>query len=565
MNLLTHLRIGRRLGLAFAACIALTVLLAVYARSTLGSINSELELMVSDRMVKVEHLGQFKDNINAIAISARNIVLVTDAAAVQREVDKIGEARRVNLVLIKELDESIKAEKARALLQQITEARTAYAASVDRVIEARRADDGEKARGLLLGEAHDARDRLANALNALIQFQKDLMQEAGKATDDLVAFASRAVIVMAAVAAVLGAALALAITRSVVTPIRQALHAAETVASGDLRLHLDVSRKDEAGQLLAALQRMNDALVGIVGTVRGNAESVATASGQIAQGNADLSQRTEEQASNLQQTAASMEQLSATVNHNNDTARQAAQLAGSAAVVAENGGQVMGQVVQTMEEITTSSKRIGDIIGTIDGIAFQTNILALNAAVEAARAGEQGRGFAVVAGEVRSLAQRSAEAAREIKSLIGASVERVETGNALVGEAGRTMQDVVQQVRRVSDLISEISAASGEQSKGIGQIGDAVSQLDQVTQQNAALVEESAAAAESLRVQAHHLAETVAAFKLDQAAPAARPAAAPKPARVSAPVARTPAVRTAPAPVAAQPAAATAEGDWTSF
>ena len=392
MNLLTHLRIGRRLGLAFAACIALTLLLAFYTRGTLGRINSELELMVSDRMVKVEHLGQFKDNVNAIALAARNLVLVADDGAIQRKVDKIAEGRRLNMEIIKELDESINAPKARELLQQITDARTAYAASVDRVIEARRADDGEKARDLLLGEAREARDRMVKALNSLIDFQKALMQDAGKTTDDTVEFASVAVIVVAGVAAALGTVLALAITRSVVTPIRQAVEAAETVANGDLRLRLDVDRRDEAGQLLAALQRMNDALVGIVGSVRGNAESVATASGQIAQGNADLSQRTEEQASNLQQTAASMEQLSATVNHNNDTARQAAQLAGSAASVAENGGQVMGQVVQTMEEITTSSKRIGDIIGTIDGIAFQTNILALNAAVEAARAGEQGRG-----------------------------------------------------------------------------------------------------------------------------------------------------------------------------
>jgi methyl-accepting chemotaxis protein len=320
--------------------------------------------------------------------------------------------------------------------------------------------------------------------------------------------------VLAAAAAALGALLAWGVTRSITAPIAQALTLAETVAAGDLRSQVTPRGQDEVAQLLRSLQRMNDHLAGIVGGVRGNAESVATASGQIAQGNADLSQRTEEQASNLQQTAAAMEQLAATVRQNAETAQAASQLAASASDVAARGGQVVGQVVTTMQAITDSSRRIADIIGTIDGIAFQTNILALNAAVEAARAGEQGRGFAVVAGEVRSLAQRSAEAAREIKTLIGSSVEKVNQGGALVDEAGRTMEDIVSQVRRVTDLISEISAASQEQTQGIGQVGDAVSQLDQVTQQNAALVEESAAAAESLKHQAAQLSQAVSVFTL---------------------------------------------------
>jgi methyl-accepting chemotaxis protein len=264
-----------------------------------------------------------------------------------------------------------------------------------------------------------------------------------------------------------------------------------------------------------------------------------------------------------------MEELGATVRHNNDTARQAAQLADSASRAAADGGAVMGRVVDTMAEITTSSQKIADIIGTIDGIAFQTNILALNAAVEAARAGEQGRGFAVVAAEVRTLATRSAEAAREIKTLIGASVERIEAGNTLVGEAGSTVNGVVGQVQRVADLLSEISAASSEQSKGLGQIGEAVNQLDQVTQQNAALVEESAAAAESLQHQAQALAETVAVFKLEntrqpQAAAPAKPAKAAKPARPS-PPARKAAPAIAPARNTATAKAATADEDWASF
>ncbi len=321
--------------------------------------------------------------------------------------------------------------------------------------------------------------------------------------------------IVVSIAVVAAAWFAWVLVRSVTRAINEAVKVAETVADGDLRSHIVVRRRDETGRLLAALQRMNANLVGIVGDVRGVSESIATGSSQIANGNADLSQRTEEQASNLQQTAASMEQLTATVKHNADTAQVATQLASTASESAERGGAVMGQVVTTMDEITASSKRVVDIIGVIDGIAFQTNILALNAAVEAARAGEQGRGFAVVASEVRSLAQRSGAAAREIKALIGDSVAKVENGTRLVADAGQTMEDIVDQVKRVNDMIGEISSASREQSTGIGQIGDAVTQLDQVTQQNAALVEESAAAAESLNQQAAQLSRVVATFKLN--------------------------------------------------
>jgi len=289
---------------------------------------------------------------------------------------------------------------------------------------------------------------------------------------------------------------------------------AEKVASGDLTTQFKVDRTDETGQLQAALKRMNDNLDGIVRQVRDASESIATGSSQIATGNVDLSQRTEEQASNLQQTAASMEQLTATVKKNSDTAQQATQLAASASAVAAQGGEVVGQVIATMEGIASSSRRIGDIIGVIDGIAFQTNILALNAAVESARAGEHGRGFAVVAGEVRALAQRSAQAAREIKVLVGENVDRTEAGTSQVAMASHTMAEIVAQVHRVGALIGEIGHASQEQSSGIGQIGDAMNQLDQVTQRNAALVEESAAAAESLKHQAASLAETVAVFKV---------------------------------------------------
>ncbi|MCA6215540.1 MCP four helix bundle domain-containing protein [Ideonella sp. B7] len=328
----------------------------------------------------------------------------------------------------------------------------------------------------------------------------------------------------------LGVAAAWVITRSITRPIQRAVELADTVAHGDLSTTIRAEGRDEMAQLLQALARMQAELAQVVSTVRQNAESIATASTQIAQGNLDLSSRTEEQASALEETAATMEQLGSTVRHNADNARQANQLAQGASTVAAQGGEVVNQVVATMQGISDSSRKIGDIIGVIDGIAFQTNILALNAAVEAARAGEQGRGFAVVAGEVRSLAQRSAEAAREIKTLITRNVEQVEQGSSLVGQAGQTMDEIVGSIRRVSDIVGEISSATTEQSSGIQQVGDAVSQMDQVTQQNAALVEESAAAADSLKNQARDLVEAVAVFRLapgmGQAAAAASAATA---------------------------------------
>jgi methyl-accepting chemotaxis protein len=318
----------------------------------------------------------------------------------------------------------------------------------------------------------------------------------------------------------MGVAIGVWLTRSLTRQLggepAEAAQLAHSVAKGDLCTEVKL-RAGDTDSVMAALKSMQANLVQVVSKVRSNSESVATASSQIAQGNQDLSQRTEEQASALQETAASMEQLSATVKHNAANAVQGNQLALAASAVAVRGGEVVGQVVGTMKAINESSKRIADIISVIDGIAFQTNILALNAAVEAARAGEQGRGFAVVATEVRNLAGRSADAAKEIKSLISSSVERVEQGTALVDQAGETMTEVVGSIRRVTDIMGEISAASAEQSSGVTQVGTAVSQMDQVTQQNAALVEESAAAAESLKSQAQQLVQAVAVFKLSQA------------------------------------------------
>ena len=316
------------------------------------------------------------------------------------------------------------------------------------------------------------------------------------------------------------------VTRSITRPVAQAVAVAKAVAAGDLTTRIDVQSRDEVGVLLDSLRTMNASLTQVVSRVRQGSESVASASTQIAQGNSDLSGRTEAQASALEETAASMEELGSTVTQNADNARQANQLAQAASSVAQQGGVVVSQVVDTMKGISESSRRIADIINVIDGIAFQTNILALNAAVEAARAGEQGRGFAVVAGEVRSLAGRSAEAAKEIKQLITDSVSRVEAGTVLADQAGSTMTEVVGSIRRVTDLMGEISAASSEQSAGVGQVGEAVTEMDQSTQQNAALVEEMAAAAASLNTQAQDLVQSVSLFRLDAGAPAAAIAAA---------------------------------------
>jgi methyl-accepting chemotaxis protein-1 (serine sensor receptor) len=381
-------------------------------------------------------------------------------------------------------------------------------------IVALRANDIDAARQLMLQKIQPLNGAVAQELDYLIKLQTEIAKQ--EFDTAMARYQSmRALSVGAILAGVLLAAfLAFRLIRTISLSMKQAIAAAEAVAHGDLTYHIDVKGKDEIAQLLQALSNMQLDLVKVVSQVRQGSESVASASTQIAQGNQDLSARTESQASALEETAASMEELGSTVKQNADNAKLANQLAQSASGVAVQGGQVVAQVVGTMKGISDSSKKIADIIGVIDGIAFQTNILALNAAVEAARAGEQGRGFAVVASEVRSLAGRSADAAKEIKRLITESVGRVDQGTALVDQAGTTMQEIVTSIRRVTDIMGEISAASSEQSAGVAQVGEAVNQMDQATQQNAALVEEMAAAASSMNQQSNELVQAVAVFKL---------------------------------------------------
>ncbi len=473
---------------------------------------------VHETAVRMTLANDLLDAANARAVAARNLVLVTTAA------DKDAEKAAVTVAHEKVKATLLKLGNALRTMKDIDGRERELFAAVEQV-ESRYGPVALDIVGKVLdGKKDDAIAKMnvecRPLLAALIKTASAYIDYSAKEADkDVVAAEAssalnRTLMLTASTLAIgLAVWLAFAITGAITRPLNKAVQIAQTVAAGDLRSHIEVTSTDETGKLLAALRAMNESLVGIVGNVRQSSDSIATGSAQIATGNADLSQRTEMQASSLQQTAASMEQMNATVKQNADTALQATTLARQASEVAEKGGAVVGQVVTTMKDIAASSKKIGDIIGTIDGIAFQTNILALNAAVEAARAGEQGRGFAVVASEVRALAQRSATAAKEIKILIGQSVDKVEAGSRLVGDAGTTMDDIVEQVRKVSALIAEISSATAEQTSGLDKVSQAVSQLDQATQQNAALVEESAAASDSLRQQAANLAEVVGVFK----------------------------------------------------
>ncbi len=580
---MNNLKIGRRLELAFGLMLLITVLIAAVGIWRLGTLGDTSQRLVDVDLQRTQLAQRWNGSINLNWVRAASSLIATDPAYI----DQLGKDMATTTSSVNELQKQLEAlmqdDAAQALMAEVAKRRSTYIAERAKLLE--RKKSGENVAGAVNAELRPLADQYLRAVDDVLTYATARSTEVA---DEAMAISRRgqwALGIAALVCVLLGVGGAYAVTRSITQPLDSAARTAEAISGGDLTVPIQADGKDESARLLQALLGMQQNLSRIVGDVRSNAEGVATASAQIAQGNNDLSARTEQQASALEETAASMEELSSTVRQNADNARQGNQLAQGASTVAVKGGEVVGQVVETMKGINDSSRKIADIISVIDGIAFQTNILALNAAVEAARAGEQGRGFAVVASEVRSLAQRSAEAAKQIKGLISTSVERVEQGTALVDQAGTTMTEVVAAIRRVTDIMGEISAASSEQSAGVGQVGEAVQQMDQATQQNAALVEESAAAAESLKLQAAQLVQAVAVFKLDNAHAASRamPAATAvrKPPPKAPPLRPAPLERRAAAPKVAAPAKADpsvtllttradtrktgSDDEWTSF
>ncbi|MES2257192.1 MAG: methyl-accepting chemotaxis protein [Pseudomonadota bacterium] len=511
---IANIKIGHRLTIAFSLTIVLLAVVVAVGATRLTAVGNEIDVTINDRYQKISLLNQNKDAMNRQAASLRNALLMSDPAAVRGEIAQVGQTGQEADAALEKLGNMPQATQARSLLDAIHAARSAYGASRERLLAQLGAGDKTAAADFMQQRVRADQQAYFDAVEALVDYQVKLMHASGRSAQETASTASLIMVLLGVAGGVLSLVTAWFITRGIVGPIEHAVRVARTVAGGDLSSAITVHSSDEVGQLSQALKDMNDSLVKIVGQVRSGTDTIAGASAEIASGNADLSLRTEQQAGSLEETAASIEQLTSTVKQNTDSARLANELAQSASDVAGKGGAAVAQVVETMASINASSSRIADIIGVIDGIAFQTNILALNAAVEAARAGEQGRGFAVVANEVRNLAQRSAAAAREIKGLIGASVEQVETGARLVDQAGATMHDIVASVRRVTDIIGEIASASQEQLSGIEQINAAIGAMDQTTRQNAVLVEQASAAAGAMREQALSLSGTVGVFTL---------------------------------------------------
>ena len=569
---LRDFKIGTRLGFGFGSMLAIRVVVVVSANALNYRNKAQLLSGLAVASEKNTQASLMKSAMLETGIAMRNIGLQGDVALMQAEEGKVRQHRKLYDGAREKLATLGLSDSEKALVADIArvdgEVDAAFKEAMGQVL----AFNSEGAAKVIATRIDPLNRKTLADINKLLDLQHVAQQSFMDGSLAADARLMTVLLVLGGVAVALGAWCAIFITRSITVPLSGALAVAQKVAAGELTSHVVVEGKDETSALQQALKDMNDSLVKTVSDVRNGTETITVASREIASGNADLSARTETQASSLEETASSMEELTSTVKQNADNARQANQLAVSASSVAEQGGKVVAQVVDTMGSIKDSSRKIVDIIGVIDGIAFQTNILALNAAVEAARAGEQGRGFAVVASEVRNLAQRSAGAAKEIKGLIGDSVDKVDAGSRLVDEAGQTMGLVVTSIRQVADIMGEITAATQEQSHGIEEVNQAIAQMDQMTQQNAALVEEAAAAAESMQEQAQKLAGAVSIFKLggEQMAPAVSAPVMPVRTAVAAakaPVARVavakPEGRTAPPP--AKKLAAAGGDDWEEF
>ncbi len=512
-------KIGTRMGLGFGVVLALLLIVVVVCLIKLAAVNDSLRNVVDVNNVKLDAATDMRDAQRRIAIAVRNIILVSDEKSKAEQEKKAIAARGDYDKAAALLDRMIKLDEGKAILARIHAAHDLAMPMMDKSRRLGLENKAAEATQVLIEEVTPVARQWQDALSDMLDHQADLNHKSAQLAQQDYGHAQFMLACLGVIAIFLGVLIGWASTSSITRPLNTAVKIAQRVAGGDLNSQIEVNSTDETGLLMQALKEMNDALRKIVGQVRSGTDAMAMASGEIARGNLDLSSRTEQQASALEETASSMEEMTTTVKQNANNSHQANALAGTASQVAVRGGSMVAQVVETMGAINDSSRKIVDIISVIDGIAFQTNILALNAAVEAARAGEQGRGFAVVASEVRNLAQRSAAAAKEIKTLIGDSVEKVASGAKLVAQTGSTMDEIVASVQRVTDIMVEITAASREQEAGIEQINQAISEMDTVTQQNAALVEEAAAAAESLQEQSAGLAQVVSIFKIDVGAP----------------------------------------------
>ncbi len=576
----SNLKVGTRLYAGFALLLVFLVASILFGLNRMASMQAHVDQIASVNNAQVAQIMAMRASVFDRMIAVRNVVLLTQLNEMQPEVDRIKDGEKAFAAadekLIHLFEHPSTTESERTLLKQVHEQHSALNAPLSRAIDLGLQNKTPEATKVLIDEVRPLQRKLMGVLAELAVLEEKLSQEAGADARAAYESTQRLMIALGIFALLAGVATAWIITRGLTHQLggepSTAADVASRIASGDLDVQIDILPGDN-NSLMYAMKTMREKLADIVRNVRNGTDTIATASSEIAAGNLDLSSRTEQQASSLEETASSMEELTSTVRQNAENAGQANQLAINASEVAQRGGTVVSEVVQTMQQINDSARKIVDIIGVIDGIAFQTNILALNAAVEAARAGEQGRGFAVVATEVRSLAQRSAAAAKEIKSLIGDSVDKVESGSKLVAQAGSTMDEVVASVRRVTDIIAEISAASQEQSAGIEQVNQAITQMDQVTQQNAALVEQAAAAADSLQEQAGSLTETVSVFRVAGMGHGSSAARAPKKKSSSTVIAmpqraKAPAVAPAVRAVAAAPKKLAAGGgadEWEEF